>query len=131
LILGWFNFQLWINRTKKVLEDSGKDDEFVAIPVFSHLIQTFGEWLGFTLGTIGFSTTLLVNVFFKEYDRYFFGRIFGTELLNPSFKYIIIWPLAGYLIIVIFRVIAEIYRAIASIANNTKKFAPDHSAERL
>jgi len=47
----WVSFQLWWDRKTKVTNTSVKGDEFVSTPVFSHLIQTLGEWIGTWIGT--------------------------------------------------------------------------------
>ena len=42
----WIGFQLWWNRREKVNSFVTHGSEFVALPVFSHLFQTIGEWTG-------------------------------------------------------------------------------------
>ena len=34
---------------------------------------------------------------------------------------IVLFPIYGFLIVIVARVVAEVYRALAAIANNTKK----------
>ena len=53
IFLGIMSAHLWFNRQKKVKEYLQEDNDFVAIPVVSHFIQTLGEWLGFYLGVGG------------------------------------------------------------------------------
>lgn len=77
--LGWISFQLWWDRKDKVSTSSDEKDQFVATPVFSHFIQTMGEWLCVWIG------------------------------------------IGGCLILVFTRFLAEQFRALASIANNTRK----------
>ena len=49
----WGSFLLWMNRKERLKEIIKKDNEFIAIPVVSHLTQTLGEWLGLYIGVIG------------------------------------------------------------------------------
>lgn len=43
IFLGIMSAHLWFNRQKKVKEYLQEDNDFVAIPVVSHFIQTLGE----------------------------------------------------------------------------------------
>jgi hypothetical protein len=116
---GWVSFQLWWNRRSKINMYSITGDDFVATPVFSHFIQTLGEWLGIHIGLVGFGFALTGRVF----GRVFFIELFEEE--NPYFLTgwvgVITMPIIGFLIIVFFRYLSERMRALASIANNTKK----------
>lgn len=51
--VSWLGFQIWWNRREKVYAAATAHDDFVAIPVFSHFIQTFGEWAGMFVGIGG------------------------------------------------------------------------------
>lgn len=117
IFLGAMSFCLWFNRQEKVKNSLHEDHEFVAIPVVSHFIQTLGEWFGFYLGVGGCLISFLFTIFGQNDSL---GNLIpvGTSVLM-----IIMYPVTGFLIVVTGRLIAEIYRALASIANNTKKFA--------
>ena len=41
----WGSYLLWMNRKNKLKEAIQEENEFIAIPVVSHLTQTMGEWL--------------------------------------------------------------------------------------
>jgi hypothetical protein len=116
----WVSFQLWWDRKSKLELTSTEGDDFVATPVFSHLIQTFGEWIGTWIGIVGFLSALITTVFLGEDGRYLLNAI-GLDFLSAGFIYIIGMPFIGFMIIVFSRFLAEQFRALSSIANNTKK----------
>jgi hypothetical protein len=119
LAAGWFSFQLWWNRMAKVSTLTTNNDDFVVTPVYAHLLQTFGEWLGCYVAIVGAFTALLSWIFI---DTSAISHLLGG---GSMFKFgiagILIAPIYGFLILVSFRFVAEIARALASIANNTKK----------
>ena len=116
----WVSFQLWWDRKSKIIDTSIEGDEFVATPVFSHLIQTIGEWLGTWIGIVGFGTALLTTIILGD-EGYYLSRQIGFSFLETGWLFIILMPIYGFLIIVTTRFLAEQLRALASIANNTKK----------
>lgn len=117
---GWLSFQLWWDRKSKVISTSNIGDEFVATPVFSHLIQTIGEWLGTWIGIVGFSVALLTTLILGD-EGYYLSRQLGLGFMKTGFLFIILMPVYGFLIIVATRFLAEQFRALSSIANNTRK----------
>jgi hypothetical protein len=116
----WVSFQLWWDRKSKVISTSSEGDEFVATPVFSHLIQTIGEWLGTWIGIVGFSVALLTTLILGD-EGYYLSRQLGLGFMKTGFFFIILMPIYGFLIIVATRFLAEQFRALSSIANNTRK----------
>jgi hypothetical protein len=117
---GWISFQLWWDRKSKIIDTSGEGDEFVATPVFSHLIQTVGEWLGTWIAIVGFGSALFTTLILGD-KTYYLSRQIGFDFLQSGVLQIILMPVYGFLIIVFARFLAEQFRALASIANNTKK----------
>jgi hypothetical protein len=117
---GWLSFQLWWDRKSKVISTSNVGDEFVATPVLSHLIQTIGEWLGTWIGIVGFSVALLTTLILGD-EGYYLSRQLGLGFMKTGFLFIILMPVYGFLIIVATRFLAEQFRALSSIANNTRK----------
>ena len=117
---GWLSFQLWWDRKSKVISTSNVGDEFMATPVFSHLIQTIGEWLGTWIGIVGFSFALLTTLILGD-EGYYLSRQLGLGFMKTGFLFIILMPVYGFLIIVATRFLAEQFRALSSIANNTRK----------
>jgi len=115
----WVSFQLWWDRKTKVTTTSVEGDEFVATPVFSHFLQTLGEWLGTWIGIVGFSGALLST--FAGIDVNYLSSKLGIPFLDDGFLYEILMPIYGFLIIVGTRFLAEQFRALSSIANNTRK----------
>ena len=65
VFISWIGFQIWWNRRKKIYSVITAHDDFVAIPVFSNFIQTFGEWLGMLIGIGNPMLILIVAVFLK------------------------------------------------------------------
>lgn len=122
LALGAMSFLLWMNRQKKLKEMLHEKNEFVAIPMVSHFIQTLGEWMGFYIGIFGCVASLLFMLFGGG-DM--MGRVIGDSLLplGTGIVMVIVYPIMGFLIVVSARLLAELYRALASIANNTKRIS--------
>ena len=116
----WVSFQLWWDRKTKVTTTSVEGDEFVATPVFSHFLQTLGEWLGTWIGIVGFFVALLTTIILGD-DAYNLSSLIGIPFLETGFQYVILMPINGFLIIVGTRFLAEQFRALSSIANNTRK----------
>ena len=123
----WVGFQLWWDRKSKVLLTSQKGDEFVAVAVLSHFIQTAGEWLGTWIIIVGTSSAILTTIILSGENGggHYFSRSIGLDFIGGGALAIIIMPIYGFLIIVISRFFAEQFRAFASIANNTKKTKND------
>jgi hypothetical protein len=93
----------------------------VVTPAYTHLLQTFGEWLGCYVAIVGFFAALLTWLFVDpEIVQLVFGSygvaVFGTGVIS-----VLIPPIYGFLILVSFRFAAEVAKALVSIANNTKK----------
>lgn len=120
ICVSWISFQLWWNRRISVEQSSLPGDEFVAIPIISHLIQTVGEWIGTWIGVVGFLVSLIVTLFIGNNSDYFLFQL-GINFLGTGAFSIISMPLAGFFIIVIFRFVGEQFKSFAIIANNTRK----------
>ena len=118
-IAGWVSFQLWWDRKTKVNETSKEGDEFVAIPVYSHFVQTFGEWAGTWFAVVGFFFGIFTELVSES--RMIGSFVPGGFLRGGGIEGAIMALIAGYLIIVLTRALAEMLRAVVSIANNTRK----------
>ncbi len=116
----WISFQLWWDRKSKIISTSSEGDDFVATPVFSHLIQTIGEWLGTWIGIVGFSFALWTTIILGD-EGYYLSTLLGLGFIQSGLAFIILQPIYGFLIIVSSKFLAEQFRALSSIANNTKK----------
>jgi len=116
----WIGFQIWWDRKDKIDIISLPQDDFVAIPVFSHFVQTLGEWAGTWVAIVGFIFSLLATIILGQEGNYL-SQVFGLWFLNISAISIILMPIYGFLIVISARVFAEALRALVSIANNTKK----------
>jgi hypothetical protein len=121
LILGaaWVGFQIWWDRRKKVTSSSQQGDEFVASLAFAHFIQTYGEWYGTMMAIVGTGGTFIGYLIMGEQATYLFRQIPILNMAN-SWLMVLIWPIAGYLIVVAFRFVAELIRALGAIANHTR-----------
>ncbi|MDE5944046.1 MAG: hypothetical protein K2G93_00455 [Rikenella sp.] len=113
---GWLSFQLWWNRAAQLKETSTEGDDFVATPVLSNLVQTFGEWFGSYIAGVGFILTLLALIFLGGNMNFIPGMGRGLGWLG-----LILFPVYGFVVIIVFRWIAETMRALVAIANNTRK----------
>jgi len=114
----WVGFQIWWNRKDGVVKTSKEGDDFIATPVVSHLVQTIGEWLGSLLAITGVGFSLFATLFLGD-SASTMARQMGIPL-GGGFLMILAYPVIGFLIIVVFRFIAETARALASVANNTR-----------
>ena len=116
----WIGFLLWWNRRKKV--KSIGTSEFIAIPIFSHIIQTFGEWMGTQIGIIGAAGGLLTSIFLGNDTTIL--MVLGMEFMQRlGILAIIVAPIIGLIITILFRILAELLHMFAAIANNTKEIA--------
>jgi len=113
VLVGVLNFLLWWNRMLALKNLSKVHDTFVATPLASHFIQTFGESMGFTISIWGFFTALI----------YFTCRVnmgqFGLNYTDLGIFSIFLPIVLGFLIIFIFRIMAELLKAVVAIANNS------------
>lgn len=127
IALGIMSFVLWMDRQKKLKVQLREENEFVAIPMVSHFIQTLGEWFGFYIGIFGCLSSLLFMLFGGDE---MLNRVIGANLLpwGTGVVMLIIYPIMGFLIVVSARLLAELYRALASIANNTKRMSDNMPA---
>ena len=116
----WIGFQLWWDRRKKATDS--RSSEFIAIPNFSDILQTFGEWLGTLIGIIGAGGGLIAFIFLGNDLNYLF-QIIGLGFMRFGVGVIIIGPVIGFFIIILFRFFAELLQIFAALANNTKEIA--------
>lgn len=128
IFLALMSFSLWMNRRKKVQELMKENHHFLAIPAVSHFIQTLGEWAGFYLGAGGCLMSLLF-VFFTSGESLGLNEL-GLLPMQTGFAMIFIYPIIGFLIVVSGRLIAELYSALAAIANNTRQLADRAAGEK-
>lgn len=102
----------WYKRGSSLDVDARQGARFIAIPMISNFTQTAGEVLGIWVGIYGF-IVILISLLFGMSDGMY-------ELGHYGVWGLIIMPIAGYLIVLASRFLAELYLAIASIANSTK-----------
>lgn len=124
----WIGFQLWWNRREKVNSFVTPGSEFVALPVFSHLWQTTGEWMGTFVAIAGTGACLggLIGSIGSS-GRSSYGDPMA-QFSQLGFVGLIACPLGGFLILIITRAIAEQVRALARVADNTRNI--DHNTRR-
>ncbi|MHC6203524.1 tetratricopeptide repeat protein [Breznakiellaceae bacterium SP9] len=119
----WIGFQVWWDRSSRIkaLEDS----EFAVTFIFSDIIQTLGEWLGTLIGIIGVGVGIIAVLFLGEYASYvddIFRRI-GMGFMPSGILAVFAGPLTGFIIMILFRFIAEQLRLFCALVNNTKCIA--------
>lgn len=112
LAIAFFACVWWFKRGNALVLDARAGSRFVAIPMISNLTQTFGEVIGLWVGAYGFIFVLVGFLFMGDEVSYLTDG-YGLWCL-------IIFPVAGYLIVLFSRFLAELYLALASIANNTQ-----------
>jgi hypothetical protein len=119
-VASWIIFQIWWDRKDKVLASTSENDKFVAIPVFAHFVQTLGEVYGSLIAILGFGFSLISLVLLGS-DAAVLANQIGLGFINPGVAGLIISPITGFIMLVVARVISELIRALADIANNTAK----------
>ena len=120
IFASWIGFQLWWNRRSKIKDMEAS--EFIATVSFSEVLQAFGEWLGTFIGIIGAGVGLISLIFLGNEANYLF-RLIGLNFMSYGAMVIIIGPIIGFFIIILFRFLAEQLRLFASLVNNTKDIA--------
>ena len=121
LIVGaWISVQIWWLRSKKVLHTSSEGDEFFATPAFSHFIQTLGEWAGMWVGLIGPIVALFAMAMLGDENMALLSMT-GFGFVGAGITGILLLPVYGFLILTLARFLAETWRALVTIANNTRK----------
>lgn len=115
----WLGCQIWWNRRQVLAALSSPDSEFVATPVYTHFLQTAGEWCGSWVAIVGAGAGLVSGIFLRDGGL---GYMLPIPFLSTSgFMSVVIMPIIGFLIIVLTRVVAEQVRALVAIAINTKR----------
>lgn len=124
-----FGLLFWINRSKKVKTYVEKNDDFVAIPLASHVIQSAGEFYGVFMGT---AVPLLVILLALTEGRDLTSILpFGIESsIGSALQAAVYSILIGFVIIICTRAAAEGLRALTSIANNVKKLTKKNDNEK-
>jgi hypothetical protein len=116
----WIGFQLWWERRLRVARVESA--EFIATPLMSELLQTFGEWIGTMIGIIGAGAGLITVIILGDGASYLFDSI-GLGFMSFGALVIIIGPVIGFFIIIVSRFFAEQLRLLAALVNNTKEIA--------
>ena len=119
-LAGWISFKLWMKRRSELDLTADNGNDFVATPIYASLIQTSGEWFGTWVAILGFGTGIISSIFLSGDAGYIFEEYFNIYFFSQGIFLIILAPIYGLLIIIFSRFIAEQFRALASIANNTK-----------
>lgn len=119
-LAAWISFQLWWDRKDKVIASTAEGDRFIVTPVFSHFIQTLGEWMGIWIAIVGSLLSLIITLVLGE-EGSLFSRSMGLSFISIGYISVIMMPIYGFLIVVLSRFFAEQFRAITVIANNTTK----------
>ena len=86
----WGSYLLWMNRKNKLKEAIQEENEFIAIPVVSHLTQTMGEWLGLYIGVIGTLCSVVIAIFAANEIRYILPIPSGMFFLMPIYGFLIV-----------------------------------------
>lgn len=126
LAVSVFAVLFWINRSKHLKDKVQVNDDIVAIPVVAHFTQSIGECVGIIMCTVVALMAFLVPLLAGDMGGYMFRELIPIDVSGPLLTAIfgalfcVIW---GYLIILVAHFWAETMRAIASIANNTRRIA--------
>ena len=125
ILVGWINFMIFWNRKSTLNLIHKEDDEFTAIPVFAHFIQTIGESMGAYIGVMGFFTLLIALLCKVCFGVFGLNSLFPMSVQNLSeefqigIPYLLVPLIAGFLVVILSKIVAEGIKAFAIIANNT------------
>lgn len=115
ILVGILNFLLWWSRFLDLKTLIRVQDKFVVTPIAAHFLQTIGESLGITVCLWGFFAELI-----RQTCHITVGQ-FGLSYTQFGIFSIFIPIVAGFLIAFVFRIVAELLKAVVVIANNTGK----------
>ena len=79
-----------------------------------------GEWIGTLVILVGFFVSLILVIFLGNHSD-LLSDFLDLPFLRSGVAGILLMPVYGFLIMVFTRFLAEQFRALASIANNTRK----------
>lgn len=134
LAAGGFCTLIWWRRAKHISRDLLPGDEYTATPLMAILVQTIAETIGAWIGIVGASGTLLV--FLLSWGENNGGmRIPGLdefrEMRNMGVVGVIVFPIVGWLVVLLGKWFAELLKVAASIANNTRSLRPKPAEEAI
>ncbi|MBV6404059.1 MAG: hypothetical protein GFGODING_00807 [Flavobacteriales bacterium] len=117
----WIGFQLWWDRKDRINQFVRPGSEFVALPVFAHFFQTCGEWFGTLMAIVGTGASLVMALLGRGGGHGGSPLDMFTAMAGDApLAGLIASPLLGFLILIISRAVAEQFRALVAVANNTK-----------
>ena len=121
LVIAIFSFGYWMRRLRRLDHLVNPNDEFVVIPLGTYLLQWIGEWLALVLSVGGLYAIIvsLADVKTSSSTLTFITK-FG---LNRG----IIAIVASFVVVFVFRLMAEKIRVLATIANNTSRLQNDNA----
>ena len=128
----------WFHRCKKIDQVVKVGDQIVAIPLFSHFVQSLGEMYGLSVAVV---TPVLIIIL------YLFGVLTGVDALGATggdnylliillgLLFVIIYSvvsiIVGFLIVLITHFISEIIKLPAQIANDVRDLGDIHRAATM
>lgn len=120
VFISWVSFQLWMDRRAKIKAYIEENEGFTSTAIYAHLIRTMGEWLGTWIGFIGFIGPLLVATVFSA-EAQIFTMLFGDSLVSLGVLSAMLMPIAGFLLILTTRYLAEFINLFPELVRNTHK----------
>ncbi len=134
LAAGLFCMLIWWRRARHISRDPLSGDEYTATPLMAVLVQTIAETIGAWIGIVGASGTLVVFLL-SWGDNNRGMRIPGleefSEMRNMGVMGVIVFPILGWLIVLLGKWFAELLKVAASIANNTRSLRPKPAEEAI
>lgn len=134
LAAGVFCMLIWWRRAKHISRDLLPGDEYTATPLMAVLVQTIAETVGAWVGIVGASGTLLVFLL-SWGDNHGGMRIPGLEefreMRNMGVMGVVVFPIIGWLMVLLGKWFAELLKVAASIANNTRSLRPKPAEEAI
>lgn len=137
LIITWMLFAavgvvvalIFVNRASKIDNEFKDFGDYVAVPIFAHLIRTVGEVVGISFA-IFFTASGFLSLLFAEKMRTI-DQITGGDLPFLGVSGLFIAVFIGYLITLFTRFISEQMKAIIEIAQNSKNLKKQNTDQGL
>ncbi|MCC6577261.1 MAG: hypothetical protein IT228_07960 [Flavobacteriales bacterium] len=135
LAAGVFCMLIWWRRAKHINRDLLPGEEYTATPLVALLVQTTAETIGAWVGIVGAAGTLLIFLLSWGHDAHGLMRIPGleefSEIRRAGVIGVLLFPIIGWLIVLLGKWMAELLKVMASIANNTRSLRPKPSEEAI
>lgn len=127
---------IWLRRGDHLIRDILKGDEFVVILIIGRFLRTLSETIGIWIGTTFSLLTVVAFILLQDADSLI--RVLDLDNLpfarnadNLALGGVVIFPLFGWMIILLGNLISEGITTLAAIANNTRSLRPQTNSDAI